>query len=63
MEKIKNNFMKVLQFAFWLITVLSFMLGVSGSDSFMENGQLWLLCLLIFAPFLIGYIGVKHFNL
>lgn len=63
METIKEFIKKALHYLFWAILSLSVMIGVSGVDSFMEQGYFWLLCILVFAPFLIGYIGVKYFGM
>ena len=63
MEQVKEIISRTLHYLFWGVLVLSFMLGVSGADSFMEQGYFWLLLILVFAPFGIGYIGAKHFGM
>ena len=37
------------------LCVISFFVGASSADSLMENGKLWLLVIMLFAPFLVGY--------
>lgn len=37
------------------LCVISFFVGAGSADSLMENGKLWLLVIMLFAPFLVGY--------
>lgn len=62
-KEVKEILSRIIHYTFWIILILSFMLGVCGADSFMEQGYFWLCCILIFAPFLIGHIGVKYFGM
>ena len=41
------------------VLILIFILGVSGADSLMENGKLWLLLLMVFGLFGIGHLMNK----
>ena len=44
------------------VLILVWMLGVSGADSFADNGMLWLCLVMVFAPMLIGmWLGKKGF--
>lgn len=63
MKQVKEIISRTLHYLFWGVLMLSFMLGVSGADSFMEQGYFWLLLILVFAPFGIGYIGIKYFSM
>ena len=41
------------------LCVISFFVGAGSADSLMENGKLWLLVIMLFAPFLVGYFMNK----
>lgn len=63
MKQMKKMISITLHYLFWSVLVLSFVIGVCGADSFAEQGYFWLLFILVFAPFVIGYIGVKYFGM
>ena len=37
------------------LCVISFFVGAGSADSVMGDGRLWLLLIMLFAPFLVGY--------
>ena len=51
------------QIMFWGVLVMSFVVGACGLDSCADNGCLWVCAALIFAPFIVGYVGVKKFGM
>lgn len=42
------------------ILIATFAIGVCAADGLMENGKLWLLILMVFAPFGIGHLMNKR---
>lgn len=55
----KKTISKLISKVIIFLCVISFFVGAGSADSLMENGKLWLLVIMLFAPFLVGYFMNK----